>query len=93
MPKGIYARRKAPQSTAHHAHLWSSGRGKDIPIPEATETLFDEAVARLGLQLQPDMWPRSEQLRQFAKRNRRTHYIPEYLLIHWGLADRDAEVA
>jgi hypothetical protein len=56
----------------------------DIPnIPSE----FERLVIHLGLRTTQQQLA-SRQLRDWARRNYRTRYIPENLIIRWGLADR-----
>lgn len=63
---------------------WASGNTFLSVRPEQL-TLFDKQVERLGLTDKPMEWPYSEPLRKFAKTHRTQKYIPEYLLLGWGL--------
>jgi len=47
-----------------------------------TITSFDEAVKEL--KLQPDQYVHSTRLREWARRNRNSKFIPESLLQAWG---------
>jgi hypothetical protein len=53
-------------------------------------TLFDLEVQRL--QLQPAEWQYSQTLRSWAKANRKKHYIPEALLLAWGMQIGEREM-
>ncbi len=59
-------------------------RGKPVPFGPVvpTITLFDEAVKEL--KLQPDQYVHSTRLREWARRNRNSKFIPESLLQAWG---------
>jgi hypothetical protein len=48
-----------------------------------TVTSFEEAVKEL--QLQPDQYLHSTRLREWARRNMNSKFIPEGLLQAWGL--------
>lgn len=54
------------------------------PILEA-HTYFDIEVERLGLEKTPEAWPYSKPLHRFAQTYRCRRYIPEWLLVQWGL--------
>ena len=58
--------------------------GKAVPsgpvVP--TVTSFEEAVKQL--KLQPDQYVCSTRLREWARRNRNSKFIPESLLQAWG---------
>jgi hypothetical protein len=70
--------------------MWVAGQ--TYLIAEAIEpTYFDLEVKRLGLG-NPAEWPYSKSLRMWAKKNRRKHYIPEALLLTWGLAIGEREM-
>jgi hypothetical protein len=62
---------------------------------EVMPTYFELEVERLGIANTPEAWPHSKPLRQFAKQQRRRRYIPEWLLLAWGLelSHRDTEAA
>lgn len=59
---------------------WSQGIPAPIP-PTVTE--FERVVARL--RLQPDQYIDSQQLREWAEKNKDVRYIPERLLKAWRL--------
>jgi len=65
-----------------------------FPVPDKP-TQFDVEVSRLGIAETPEAWPDSQPLRQFARKQRRRRYIPEWLLLAWGLelSHRDTEAA
>lgn len=48
-----------------------------------TGTSFEEAVKKL--QLQPDQYLHSTRLREWARRNKNSKFIPEPLLQAWGI--------
>jgi hypothetical protein len=57
--------------------------GKPDPIgPVPTVTSFEQAVKEL--KLQPDQYLRSTRLREWARRNKDSKFIPEFLLQGWG---------
>jgi len=47
-----------------------------------TATSFEQAVKEL--KLQPDQYLRSKRLREWARRNKNSKFIPESLLQAWG---------
>jgi len=53
--------------------------GPVVVLPSQFETL----VAKLGLS--PDEYARSSELREWCRRNRNEHYVPEALLKEWRL--------
>jgi hypothetical protein len=57
--------------------------GKPVPFGPVvpTVTSFDEAVKEL--KLQPDQYLRSTRLREWARRNKDSKFIPESLLQAW----------
>jgi len=59
--------------------------GKPVPLGPVvpTVTSFEEAVKEL--KLQPDQYVRSPRLREWARRNKNSKFIPESLLQAWGL--------
>jgi hypothetical protein len=56
--------------------------GKPEVAPVITITEFEKKV--LELQLQPDQFVASADLREWAAKHRNTHYVPEPLLEAWG---------
>jgi hypothetical protein len=50
-------------------------------IPSRFETL----VSQLGLTDRPEDWEASNELRQWAKANRHSYFVPERLLAEWRL--------
>src|SRR6266496_3126469 len=58
--------------------------GKPEPIGPVTPTVTEfEQVVR-EFKLQPDQYLRSTRLREWARRNKNSKYIPEPLLEAWG---------
>jgi hypothetical protein len=58
--------------------------GKPEPIGHITPTITEfEQVVR-EYKLQPDQYLRSTRLREWARRNKNSKYIPEPLLEAWG---------
>lgn len=58
--------------------------GKPEPIGPVTPTITEfEQVVR-EFKLQPDQYVRSTRLREWARRNKNSKYIPEPLLEAWG---------
>ena len=68
------------------SNSWASGAyaQRSLAVPDEG-TQFERMVVKLGLEGMPEVWPRSEQLRLFAKGHRNRCYIPEELLAQWGL--------
>jgi hypothetical protein len=65
----------------------NSNWGKPEPNGHGIPTITEfERVAR-ELNLQPDQYIRSTQLREWAKRKQNTTFIPERLLREWGFED------
>lgn len=67
-------------------HQWASGSlecHNRVPPPRPTK--FEIVVHQLGLDNDPQAWPISNSLRNWAKKNRNRHYVPEELLNHWNL--------
>jgi hypothetical protein len=58
--------------------------GKAVPYGPVVPTLtsFEEAVKQL--KLQPDQYVHSTRLREWARRNKDSKFIPESLLQAWG---------
>jgi len=58
--------------------------GKPTPLGPVipTVTSFDEAVKEL--KLHPDQYLQSARLREWARRNKNSKFIPEALLQRWG---------
>ena len=52
-------------------------------------TEFEKLVSRL--KLKPEEYVRSKQLREWALRNMRTHFVPEDLLSAWKLQLQEEE--
>jgi hypothetical protein len=50
---------------------------------------FETQVEQLGLTDRPEEWPQSEPLRQWARANRHSYFVPERLLSTWGLIVRE----
>lgn len=64
---------------------WSPLQG-GAPAPETTsESEFEQVAARLDLT--PDEYVHSPQLRAWAEKNWRVKFVPEKLLKAWGLKD------
>ncbi len=59
--------------------------GKAVPFRRVlpTATSFEEAVKKL--KLHPDQYVHSTPLREWARRNKNSKFIPESLLEAWGL--------
>jgi len=59
--------------------------GQPVPCGPVvpTVTSFEEAVKEL--KLQPDQYVHSTRLREWARRNRNSKFIPESLLKAWGI--------
>ena len=56
--------------------------GKQDQPTTPTITEFEKKVIELNLQ--PDEYVRSEELKAWVSRNRNTRYVPEPLLAAWG---------
>lgn len=69
--------------TAFRAARWASGATAAPPPNIPTE--FESLVQHLGLTKRPDLWPHNDKLRAFAKKFRKTRYVPEFLLTQLGL--------
>ena len=63
----------------------NSNCGKPVPFGPVvpTVTSFEDAVKEL--ELQPDQYLHSTRLREWARRNKNSKFIPESLLQAWGL--------
>ena len=57
--------------------------GRFIPFPPALPTEFEMEVRRLRLTKQ--MYVCSGELRRWCDRNRNRVYVPEWLLVAWGM--------
>ena len=57
--------------------------GRPIPSGPAVATEFELHVNRL--QLTPEMYASSDQLRAWCERNRNRCYVPEWLLKEWDI--------
>jgi hypothetical protein len=60
---------------------WASGR--PILLRSARSTEFEIYARKLGLT--PETYLGSPQLRQWCEQNRHRCYVPEWLLVEWGL--------
>ena len=58
--------------------------GRSGPFAPTTPTAFETQVRQL--QLAPEAYVFSDQLRIWCKSNRNRCYIPEWLLDEWGIA-------
>lgn len=66
--------------------------GKAGPIKSGVSiTQFEIAVKSFGLQ--PDQYSRSSRLRNWVVKNRKRHYVPEELLIAWGLNNQECDLS
>lgn len=79
----------AAATARYNPAKWSSGAfvDREISVPNLP-TQFDSLVHRLGLETRPDLWTDSRPLCKFAKKFRKTRYVPEFFLAQLGL---DAE--
>ena len=59
--------------------------GKSVPFGLVVPSIssFEEAVKEL--KLKPDQYVHSERLREWAQRNKNSKFIPESLLLAWGI--------
>ena len=59
--------------------------GKPVPFGLMVHSVssFEEAVKKL--RLKPDQYVHSERLREWAQRNKNSKFIPESLLLAWGI--------
>ena len=57
--------------------------GRPIPSGPAVATEFELRVSRL--QLTPEMYASSAELRAWCERNRNRCYVPEWLLKEWDI--------
>jgi hypothetical protein len=80
---------KGPESTKRGTELMAKRRGnpnwgKPEPIGPVvpTVTSFEQVVKEY--KLTPDQYVRSTRLREWARRNKNSKYIPEALLEAWG---------
>jgi len=67
---------------------WSGGPRYAIPYREqapASLTEFDMLVEKRRLQNREKDWPSDPLLHLFAKQNRNSRYVPEWLLEKWGM--------
>ena len=55
----------------------------ELGIGVSTPTEFEQLAREL--ELQPSQYVGSERLRQWAEQNRHSRYVPESLLVAWGL--------
>ncbi len=57
--------------------------GKPIPFAPALPTEFELEVTQL--QLTAEVYASSAELRAWCKQNRNRCYVPEWLLVEWGI--------
>ena len=73
---------------AHTRKRGNPGWGRPIPPAPALATEFERQARRLDLA--PDMYATSRELRIWCERNKNRVYVPEWLLKEWGiLVDSD----
>ena len=58
--------------------------GRPIPPAPALATEFEKRARQLNLT--PDMYATSRELRLWCEQNRNRVYVPEWLLEEWGIA-------
>ena len=58
--------------------------GKPVPFGPVVPAVFSFAEAVKQLKLQPDQYVQSTRLREWARRNKDSKFIPEALLQAWG---------
>jgi hypothetical protein len=63
------------------------GRALNLSEMDVKPPEFDLIAMRLGLKTERQQLS-SSQLRAWAQRNYRIRYVPENLIVRWGLADR-----
>lgn len=68
-----------------HYSTYFPTRSHGLHCPAYDDTAFDRLVASLGLQDRPAEWEHSPVLRRFAKKHANNRYVPESLLLKWGL--------
>lgn len=77
--------------THPHSNRWSSGSVMGI-VPPDKPTEFEEKVKRLGLSGKPEKIVTSHALKFWAEENRAEKYVPEWLLIAWGMELYESDV-
>ena len=70
--------------------VWSTG-AKTGRVRPNIPTEFDEVVQQLGLQSEADML-QSRMLYNWVSHNRTTRFVPEFLLVAYGLQVWDADL-
>jgi hypothetical protein len=68
---------------AHTRKRGNPNWGRPMPPAPALATEFELRVRRL--QLTPEMYASSRELRTWCERNRNRSYIPEWLLEEWDI--------
>jgi|HubBroStandDraft_2_1064218.scaffolds.fasta_scaffold687631_2 hypothetical protein len=63
------------------------GRALNLSELPVAPTAFEVISERLGLKTERQQQS-SRQLRDWAKRHYKTRYVPESLIVRWGLSDR-----
>lgn len=73
-------------SPPRYSPSWSSGAfvQRQLVVPDVP-TAFDRLVSRLGLEGHPELWTCDTRLCAFAKKHRKTRYVPEKFLEELGL--------
>lgn len=65
---------------------WGKPILDDLPI---IPSRFELQVKQLGLADEPEQWAGSVELREWAKANRHSYFVPEKLLAEWRLTVRE----
>jgi hypothetical protein len=65
--------------------------GKPVPYGPVTPTISEFELIVREFKLQPDQYIRSVRLREWARRNKNSKYIPERLLEAWGFEIESAQ--
>jgi hypothetical protein len=80
--RGIYSVKEAAANMAKRRGNPNWGKPEPIGPVVPTVTSFEQVVKEF--KLTPDQYIRSTRLREWARRNKNSKYIPEALLEAWG---------
>jgi hypothetical protein len=72
-----------PALPVPHRKRGNPNWGRPMRHPPILATEFEKQVRQL--QLTPEMYPFSQELKRWCEHNRNRIYIPEWLLDEWGI--------
>jgi hypothetical protein len=70
----------ATARTTPHAANWATGGPRDIPVPPAQPTEFEQLTQQLGMATAPHLWPYDRTVRKWVHTHKNSRYVPESLL-------------